>query len=104
MAAENRPRLRPLHAHTRCGCVAQDGQLVSFTEVEGVPELSNGKPHRIMNVKVGVAVTVPAAALDFVRRCWGSQRRAGPVLLAFSGPLQLVTGLRLAQAAGRAGL
>jgi Ubiquitin-activating enzyme E1 FCCH domain len=30
----------------------QDGHLVSFTEVEGIPELNDGKPWRIKNVKV----------------------------------------------------
>lgn len=29
----------------------QDGQLVAFTEVKGMPELSGGKPHRIGNCK-----------------------------------------------------
>ena len=30
----------------------QDGQLIVFTEMEGIPELNEGKPWRIKNVKV----------------------------------------------------
>ena len=30
----------------------QDGQLVTFTEVEGIPQLNDGKPRRVKNVKV----------------------------------------------------
>jgi ubiquitin-activating enzyme E1 len=29
----------------------QDGQLVTFTEVEGIPQLNDGKPRRVKNVK-----------------------------------------------------
>ncbi len=33
-------------------CTLQDGQLVTFTEVEGIPQLNDGKPRRVRNVKV----------------------------------------------------
>lgn len=33
-------------------CTLQDGQLVTFTEVEGIPQLNDGKPRRVKNVKV----------------------------------------------------
>lgn len=46
--------LSPLHLHftevlTAC---RQDGQLVTFTEMEGIPEFNGSKPWRIKNVKV----------------------------------------------------
>ena len=31
----------------------QDGMFVTFSEVEGMAELNDGKPRRVQNVKVG---------------------------------------------------
>ena len=37
--------------HLTYTCV-QDGEYVSFSEVEGMPELNRGKPFKVINCKV----------------------------------------------------
>lgn len=39
--------------YTHCAFIApQDGEMVTFTEVQGMPELNDGAPRRIKNCKV----------------------------------------------------
>ncbi len=54
----------------------QDGQLVTFAEVTGMPTLNDKKPRRIKNVKVQFLRTQQAREQSGLVRLWQSERAA----------------------------